>query len=62
MLTINDDDLLSQFICDHDHTCHCASSMVDGTRKKKRLQKFIRQCEALRNYVEVSVKIHFFIC
>ena len=39
---LNDDDLLSQFIRDQnlakksdDHTCHCASSMVDGTRKKK---------------------------
>ena len=39
---LNDDDLLSQFIRHQnlakksgDHTCHCASSMVDGTRKKK---------------------------
>ena len=39
---LNDDDLLSQFIRDQnlakrsdDHTCHCGSSMVDGTRKKK---------------------------
>ena len=39
---LNDDDLLSQFIRDRnlakksdDHTCHCASSIVDGKRKKK---------------------------
>ena len=39
---LNDDDLFSQFIPHQnlgkksgDHPCHCASSMVDGTRKKK---------------------------
>ncbi|CAF4242456.1 unnamed protein product [Rotaria sordida] len=39
---LNDDDLLYQLIRDQnlakksdDHTCHCGSSMTDGTRKKK---------------------------
>ncbi|CAF1522326.1 unnamed protein product, partial [Didymodactylos carnosus] len=38
---LNDDDLLSQFVCDQnlaqkseEHTCYCGSPMVDGTRKK----------------------------